>query len=50
VQTPWVAVLNDDDSWLPHHVETVLPHLHDADVVYTYDASGSKPRVDCNDW
>jgi hypothetical protein len=50
VQTPWVAVLNDDDSWLPHHVETVLPHLHNADVVYSWDADGHKPRENCNDW
>lgn len=50
VRTPWVAVLNDDDSWLPHHVETVEDHLKDADVLYTWDASGSKPRVDCSDW
>jgi hypothetical protein len=50
VQTPWVAVLNDDDSWLPHHIETVQGELADVDVLYTWDASGSKPRVDCNGW
>jgi hypothetical protein len=50
VRSPWVAVLNDDDLWLPNHVEAVLPHLTDADVIYTWDANGSRPRVNCNDW
>lgn len=50
VQTPWVAVLNDDDTWLPNHVETVLPHLSGADVLYTWEATGAKPRVDYTDW
>jgi hypothetical protein len=49
VSTPWVAVLNDDDLWLPNHVETVLPHLKNADVIYTWDAGRSRPRMDCND-
>lgn len=50
VQTPWIAVLNDDDSWLPHHVETVLPRLDHADVLYSWDVDGHKPRENCNDW
>lgn len=50
VTTPWVAILNDDDSWLSHHIETVLPHLGNADVVYSWDADGHKPRENCNDW
>jgi hypothetical protein len=50
VRTPWVATLNDDDVWLPDHVETVLPHLEDGDVVYTWDAGGSRPRHDYTGW
>ena len=50
VETPFFMIL-DDDCWLePHHVETILPHLDDADVVYTWDSSGSRPRVNVNDW
>ncbi len=48
--TEWVAVLNDDDIWLPHHVETVLPRLEDSDVLYTWEAGGNKPCIDCSDW
>jgi hypothetical protein len=51
VTTEWVAVLNDDDTWLPNHVETLLPHLDgDSDVIYSWDANGTRPRVNCNDW
>lgn len=50
VDTDWIAVLNDDDVWLSHHVETVAPYLDEADVISTWEASGSKPRVDYSDW
>ena len=50
VDTPWVAVLNDDDIWLEHHVETIRPYLAHADVVYSWDAGRTRPRVDCTDW
>jgi len=35
--TSWVAFLDDDDLWLPHHIETLLDHAErtGADVVYT---------------
>jgi hypothetical protein len=46
VSSEWVAVLNDDDYWLPHHVETVLPFLAEGDVVYSWEATGAKPRHD----
>lgn len=50
VNTKWVAILNDDDLWLPHHVETILPHLDGADVVYTFDKGRTRPRVNANGW
>ena len=50
VVTDWVAVLNDDDTWLPHHVRTMLPHLDGADVVYSWDAGRTRPRENCNEW
>jgi len=50
VDTEWMAVLNDDDNWLPHHVETILPHLDGADLVYTWEANNRKPRVDLSDY
>lgn len=52
VETPWVMRLADDDQLLPCHVETIMPLLlcDDApDVVYTYDANMSRPRVDCSE-
>lgn len=36
VTTPWVAFLDDDDTLLPHHLETLIAHAREtgADVVY----------------
>lgn len=41
VKSPWTAFLDDDDEFLPHHLETLArtQELTDADVVYTW------PRV-----
>ena len=53
VKTEWTAVLNDDDHWLPRHVETTYHALNVADVIYTWDAGGTRPQgPDCvvNDW
>lgn len=38
VQTEWVAFLDDDDLWYPHHVETLLNLQHDtgADFLYSW--------------
>lgn len=35
--TEWVAFLDDDDSWLPHHLETLLHAAEEtgADVIYS---------------
>lgn len=49
VETEWLAVLDDDDVYLPHHFETIAPHLDDADVVYTFARVGCVSRYDTND-
>jgi glycosyltransferase involved in cell wall biosynthesis len=35
-KTDWIAFLDDDDEWLPHHIETLLAAAqeNDADVVW----------------
>lgn len=40
----WVMVLDDDDLLDPDHLATVLPHVHQADVLYTL------PRVEGGDF
>ena len=50
VRSEFVMRLADDDALLPNHIETLLPYLGDADVVYSYDASGNRPREDCSMW
>lgn len=38
VQTEWTAFLDDDDEFLPHHIESVLAHAvgEEADYVYSW--------------
>lgn len=50
VETEWVAVLNDDDFWLANHIAEVELFLEGADVVYTWDAGRTRPRVDVSGW
>jgi cellulose synthase/poly-beta-1,6-N-acetylglucosamine synthase-like glycosyltransferase len=50
VRSEFTMRLADDDQLLPHHIETMLPHLDDYDVVYSYDANGDRPRLDCTNW
>lgn len=50
VDTEWLAILDDDNVWLPNHLETVLPALDSADIVYSWDIGGTRPRIDCTDW
>ena len=58
VVTPWVMRLADDDKLLPEHwaiysdfvsmllqSSTIRP-----DVIYSWDASHNRPRVNCNGW
>ena len=35
VTSDWVAFLDDDDEFMSHHLETLLRHRRDADVIYT---------------
>jgi hypothetical protein len=50
VTTEWTMRLADDDQLLAHHVETLLPFLERADVAYSFDASGNRPRLDVTAW
>jgi hypothetical protein len=36
LEAVWVALLADDDVFLPHHLETLVAHSADADIVYSY--------------
>lgn len=36
VRTTWVAFLDDDDKWYPHHLETHLRILEEAGADYSY--------------
>lgn len=36
VSTPWVAFLDDDDEWLPEHLETLLRHALRRGSTVTY--------------
>jgi glycosyltransferase involved in cell wall biosynthesis len=38
VQTEWVAFIDDDDLWYPHHIETLLElqRATDADFLYSW--------------
>jgi glycosyltransferase involved in cell wall biosynthesis len=47
--TEWVAFLDDDDLWQPHHLETLLSHAQAADVVYPdCELTGNHPALLCN--
>lgn len=35
VNTPWVAFLDDDDYFLPQHLDTLLGHRDEADIIYS---------------
>lgn len=50
VETDWLAVLHDDDRYLPHHLETVLPAMDDADVVYSFSTTERVSRADVTGW
>jgi len=51
VTTDWVATLDDDDLWLPHHLATVAPYLRTADLVYTWPTpEWAIHRLDCTGW
>jgi hypothetical protein len=50
VATEWLAVLDDDDLYLPHHFAAIAPHLDSADVLYTLARVGPVSRTDVTDW
>jgi hypothetical protein len=52
VTTTWTMRLADDDRLLPNHLAFYMEVLvADAtDVLYSWDATGNRPRVDCTDW
>ena len=50
VETEWLAVLHDDDTYLPCYVETILPALGDADIVYTFSTTREVSRQDVSSW
>ncbi len=49
-ETEWVCILDDDNLWLPHHLEAIAPATEGADVVYSFEANGILPRTDCAGW
>lgn len=36
VATPWVAFLDDDDLFMPHHLEHLMNHAEDTEADYVY--------------
>ena len=36
VETEWIAVLDDDDTFDPNYLEVMAQHFDEADVVYSY--------------
>lgn len=46
VRTGWLAPLDDDDLWHPHHVKTLLGHAEGADVVYSLADISGRPGWD----
>lgn len=50
VTTGWLAVLHDDDTYLPHHIETIAAALDGADVVYTFSTTVEVSRANVNGW
>ena len=50
VESEWVAVLDDDNWWLPDHIAVLVDASDGADVVYSYDRDKVIPRVNCNEW
>ncbi len=36
VKTDWILTLDDDDWLYPEYVENIVPHMHKADVIFTW--------------
>lgn len=51
VKTEWIHFLDDDNYLLPLHIEKLLSEMqHGVDVVYSWELSKSRPRINFNDW
>lgn len=51
VRSEWLAILDDDDRYLPYHFEAIAPMLEtDADVIYTFAREGCVAREDVSSW
>jgi GT2 family glycosyltransferase len=42
-ESEWIAVLDDDDLMLSHHLETLLAASAEADIIYSYCAVEGRP-------
>jgi hypothetical protein len=42
----WIAFVDDDDLWDPHHLETLLAHTDNVDVVYSLARIDGRPGWD----
>jgi hypothetical protein len=43
VQTPWMAVIDSDDVWMPHHLRCLMDHALDKGADYVYSGHESLP-------
>lgn len=51
VTSEWLAILDDDDLYLPYHFEAIAPLLDtDADIIYTFAREGNVARDDVSSW
>ena len=50
VGTEWTMRLADDDRLLSHHIAALDLVETDADVVYSWDDTGNRPRRNCTGW
>lgn len=50
VETEFLAVLHDDDVYLPCYLETIVPVLADADVAYCFSTTPEVSRADVTGW
>jgi hypothetical protein len=48
----WIAVIDDDNTWLPDHAQILLTFARyvDADVIYSFDRDHQLPREDVSEW
>lgn len=49
VDADWLAFLDDDDLFLPHHLETLMAASTGADVVYSWSEVQGRDGWSCNE-